>query len=652
MTATSAPIRYVPALDGIRGICLIGVLLFHAPFSWMSGGFLGVSTFFTLSGYLITTLLLAEIERSGHVGLAAFWDRRMRRLGPPLWLGVVVTVVTGPLWIAEASLERLLPDAVAALFFVSNWRYMSPEYAYTRLFSDPSALQHCWSLAIEAQYYLVFPLLLAPLARRGRRWPAFGVAALLIASVVLSLWFGAADGETYRVYYGTDTRAAEILTGAVLALALRKDSRGHLHAAAPAATWIGSAALATMISCWVVTAVDSAWLYRGGFAAYAAVSAALIWAVSAGENSAARVLSQPLLRWVGKISYGAYVYHWPIFLWLDGERTGFSVAPLFVLRVTLTLTLAALSYRYVESPVRTRSLLERRSGLAVASLSSAVVVAVAAVSFGTVDLDRYRSDLSGAHKAAGQHPHTPSPRISLYGDSTALDLSGRLEFQLIARGAQLSCGSCQMGCSVVSEARVQSWDGSWVGFPAYCNEWIDQWEKDAVENEPDLAVILVGPWEVRDRLLPHDPKPRALGDPVMDDTMRSAIRRAIEVFRRHGVGVVWITFPRLRFSPPGALADSPVAAAASRPARLDRFNELLGEVAAEYPDSVRLVDFAAYLETFEGGPLDPAIRPDGVHFTRAVRPTLARWLSGEILRVGRDLVAGGAHGPRIAEDSK
>ena len=148
-------------LEGLRGLCLVAVLCFHAPFEWMSGGFLGVSTFFTLSGYLITRILLVEWCETGRIDYRKFWYRRLRRLTPALWLAIAATLASGDLWLSESSRERLAGDALSSLFFVANQRFMSPDYAYSMIFDNPSVFQHCWSLAIEAQYYLVFPLLIS-----------------------------------------------------------------------------------------------------------------------------------------------------------------------------------------------------------------------------------------------------------------------------------------------------------------------------------------------------------------------------------------------------------------------------------------------------------------------------------------------------------
>jgi len=264
VAAPRSKLGYSPALDGLRAVCLTGVLLFHAPFEWMSGGFLGVSTFFTLSGYLIATLLLREWEGTGRIDLAAFWERRLRRLGPPLWLGVAGVVATAPWWLPASTRDRLLADAATTLAYVSNWRFMSPEYAYARLFSDPSPLQHSWSLSIETQYYLVFPFALLLCLRRSRA--ATPIALLLLAVVAASIAAAVTDpGDAdaiNRVYYGTLARAAEPLAGALLALALARGADGSERVGRLLTVAAPIAAIA-MVAAWSI----SRWARRGCTAA-------------------------------------------------------------------------------------------------------------------------------------------------------------------------------------------------------------------------------------------------------------------------------------------------------------------------------------------------------------------------------------------------
>src|SRR5687768_13320332 len=207
------------SLDGLRGVAVAGVVLFHAGFGWAEGGFLGVSTFFTLSGFLITSLLLAERAATGRIALGAFWARRARRLLPAA-LATLLAVAALASWLATPEqLASLRGDVLAALFYGANWRFILDGQSYGDLFAAPSPILHFWSLAIEEQLYVLFPLLVV-LVGRGRRRLGTALVALVAGSVALTWLVYSPGGSTSAAYYGTFTRAGELLVGALLALVL------------------------------------------------------------------------------------------------------------------------------------------------------------------------------------------------------------------------------------------------------------------------------------------------------------------------------------------------------------------------------------------------------------------------------------------------
>ncbi len=637
MSSDRPTVEYSPGLDGLRGICLIGVLLFHAPYVWAGGGFLGVSSFFTLSGYLITTLLLRELQQHGTIDLSAFWERRMRRLGPALWFGVGFTLITSPLWLSETAREALVLDGLSAVLFFSNWRFMSPEYAYSKLFADPSALQHCWSLAIEAQYYLVVPLVLELIVRRTQR---VGLALWLLALIALSVAVGwvAATGEeaTYRAYYGTDARAAEILVGALFAVALDAGWLRPRATGRSVATAVGVIGLAGLLLGWVYASVGSEWLYRGGFTIYSLFSVAAIFAVLAPDNPVRSLLASGPLRTIGKLSYGAYVFHWPIFLWLSEERTGLQHDLLFALRVGLTLALAWTSLRLLEDPIRRRRWLVRRARFAIVA-ATAVVVSGAAV----VMNDSPR--LAAASVEVGPRKLDRQLTFAMFGDSTAMNLAPALKDWLTARGMKYGRGYSKPGCALIDRGS-QFFGGVWIDIPQRCQNLRQLWKAAAITSKLDVAIILLGTWDVRDRRITVVDESRAPGDPIFDRELRNAARETIEMFRDAGVKAVWLTSPLMRFGQrPGE--DLSVSKRASDPARVRRFNEILQDVASDYPDDVHMVDFAAYLDSRPGGPFDPGIRDHGVHYTKMGRVKLAYWLGPEIVRAAYELVPAGRGEP-------
>ncbi len=620
------------ALEGLRGVALLGVLLFHAPFSWMSGGFLGVSTFFTLSGFLITTLLLAEHERTGQVSLGGFWQRRLRRLMPSLSIGVIVVLATSPWWVPESALQLLPGDGLASYFYYANWWFMQPQYAYSRLFADPSPLQHCWSLAIEAQFYLVYPLLVgAALRTRGGLGSLFALLAAGIATSVLLAWAPAnVDDVTYRIYYGTGARAAELLVGGVLAVAY---ARGLLvrdgGSALAAKNALGIPAALVVLGLWSQSHVESPWLYQGGLFAYSVLSTVVLWAALDASALLHRAFSARPLRALGRVSYAGYVYHWPLFLVVDEDATGLAPGPLFLVRFALTVGLATLTTRGIETPIRRGTWLAGRRGLAAAVVTSVVVIAlVAGIHGATSDVAVPETAPTGATKGL---------RVGVFGDSVAGSLLPGLRpwLRAEARAAVLEVGgrACRLGDDTEYERQ-----GRWRRRPAgTCDGFPSKWGEIAEAHGLDLAIVLIGPHEVRNRRLEPAGESRALGDPRLDAVVARGIRSGIDSLRAAGIPTVWLTAPsiRLRLQPD---PDHRSEAEASDPARMQRLNELIHDAAAEQPDAVAVVDLASFVRAWPDGEMSGALRPDGVHFAPdAIRQITREWLGPEILRAHKAL---------------
>ena len=366
----------IDALDGLRAVAVVAVLLFHLDLAWMPGGFLGVSLFFTLSGFLITRLLLDEVDRTGRVALRTFWARRLRRLSPAA-LVVLAVVAIMSLWgVFEGA--RLRGDLGASLGYVANWRFATAQSTYAELFtSTPSPVIHFWSLAIEEQFYLFFPVLFVVLSRRHALLLP-GLSVLTVASVVASL---STDSRNLG-YYGTHVRAAELLIGCVLAviIARREPSERRLVASTSTST-VGGVALAVLLVAMAVVSPSDAWLYRGGLAAVALVSAAVVLAVSRGGPIAWLFARRPMVM-LGRASYSVYLVHWPVIVAMTPDRMGFDGWPLDVVRIVTSVLLGFVSYGIVENPIRTRRILKRTVVGA-----SALTVSMAAVATLTILVD-------------------------------------------------------------------------------------------------------------------------------------------------------------------------------------------------------------------------------------------------------------------------
>jgi peptidoglycan/LPS O-acetylase OafA/YrhL len=337
---------YRPGLDGLRALAVAGVVLYHAGVSWMPGGFLGVDVFFVLSGYLITSLLLAERRREGSVGFKAFWLRRARRLLPAVLLVVFVCL-------------RTRGDALASLVYLTNWHLIAASHSYFNAFGRPSLLQHLWSLAVEEQFYLFWPLiLLGSLKLVGRRYTVLLTVVLALSSTALMWGLYNPNQDPSRVYYGTDTRASTLLVGALLAFAWPLGGfRDEIsRRAARVLDGVGCVALAGVLAFFVRVQDYDPWLYRGGFLLIALCTAVLIAVVVHPASALGRALGTRTLRWIGVRSYGIYLWHWPVMML---TRPGIDVpwrgTGVILAQIALTIALAALSYRYVEMPVRSGS---------------------------------------------------------------------------------------------------------------------------------------------------------------------------------------------------------------------------------------------------------------------------------------------------------
>jgi peptidoglycan/LPS O-acetylase OafA/YrhL/CubicO group peptidase (beta-lactamase class C family) len=346
---------YLPGLDGLRAFAVVAVLLYHAGYD-VSGGYLGVESFFVLSGFLITTLLMADQRQHGRIRIGEFWIRRARRLLPALIVTLLGTLLLSAV-LLPGELQRLGADTLAALLYVMNWKLIIAQQAYFDPLSRPSLIQHLWSLAIEEQFYLLWPLACAAGLRLLR--PAGFRAAVLAAALASSLLMAAmydAGTEISRIYYGTDTRASALLIGAALALIWTHDRRQS-----PKRRWYtalegaGVLALAIVLASYIWLQEQHPLLYLGGFQLVAVATAIVITATTApGARLLPALLEARPLRWLGRRSYSLYLWHWPIFLLIAPE----AVEPwprwsVDMLRMGLTVVLAAASYRFVEQPVRT-----------------------------------------------------------------------------------------------------------------------------------------------------------------------------------------------------------------------------------------------------------------------------------------------------------
>ncbi|MGB3410481.1 MAG: acyltransferase family protein [Microthrixaceae bacterium] len=346
---------YQPSLDGLRAVSVIAVILYHANVSWLPGGFLGVEVFFVVSGFLITSLLLEERFHNGRIDLRHFWIRRARRLLPALYLLISVVSLLALVFYKDAA-GRLGGDALAALAYVSNWWNIFLNESYFAQAGRPPLLRHLWSLAVEEQFYLIFPPIFVFAIRRfSAQAVRIGLAVVALASSITMAVLFQPYADPSRIYYGTDTRLAGMLVGALLALgwAPWRSARQAAPRAGIALDAVGAFSVLALV--WFLTRVNEfdPFIYRGGFLLLDIVCIVVIAVLVHPAARMSKLFAWKPLVWVGLRSYAIYLWHWPIFQFtrpeLDIPLDGL---PLLVLRIGLTVGAAELSYRFVEQPFR------------------------------------------------------------------------------------------------------------------------------------------------------------------------------------------------------------------------------------------------------------------------------------------------------------
>jgi peptidoglycan/LPS O-acetylase OafA/YrhL len=347
---------YLPGLDGIRAIAVLAVIAFHLSFGWAPGGLLGVQVFFVLSGYLITDLLVAEYRRHQGIRLKQFWLRRARRLLPALFVVLFVTVGWATLF-DRSQLAALRSDLPSSIFYVSNWWFIFHHVSYFARFGPPSPLGHLWSLSIEEQFYLVWPLLVLA----GLRWihakrtlMALTLTVAAASAVEMGLLYAASpNGDPTRVYDGTDTRAFALLIGAALAFGLPRN-RAFAPISAGAARVLNLVGVAALVGIFLMfwhTNQYEPFLYQGGMVLLSLLTALVIGVTIHPGSQLRSVLGWEPLRWVGERSYAIYLWHYPVIVLTTPVDSQPSVVR-SSLQIGVTFVLAALSWRYVEEPVR------------------------------------------------------------------------------------------------------------------------------------------------------------------------------------------------------------------------------------------------------------------------------------------------------------
>jgi peptidoglycan/LPS O-acetylase OafA/YrhL len=356
--ATTRGIQHIPAIDGLRAVAVAAVVFYHLGFAWIPGGFLGVDLFFVISGYVITRLLLDSIERSGGLDLRGFYKARARRLLPPMIFMIVVTAFYISIW-AQDSVRRFLTDVPFAISGTINWWLVANEQDYFEAIGRPPLLQHTWSLAVESQFYLIWPLiLLLVLKRFGKK--AIPFAALLIALISASLLFYVslqldASSDVSHIYFGTDTHSVGLFLGSALAVSwIPQNFKDEVSVRAQNfIDFIGVFGFIGILATFLLIDESSPTAYKIAFPLAAIFGVAIITSIVHPASRFAPILQNRVLLWIGERSYAIYLWHWVVFqisrpsVDLEGEDWA-----LLAVRILIVLALADISLKLVELPIR------------------------------------------------------------------------------------------------------------------------------------------------------------------------------------------------------------------------------------------------------------------------------------------------------------
>jgi peptidoglycan/LPS O-acetylase OafA/YrhL len=667
--------RFGP-LDGLRGIAVAAVFCYHAGISQVPGGLLGVDLFFVVSGYLITGLLVGEHDRTGGLSFANFWGRRARRLLPAMLIMLAVVVLVWRFTATASVLLGLQRDAVSTLFYFANWHFAFAGQSYFDHLSAPSPLLHMWSLAVEEQFYLLWPLVVWVVMRNrtaaaGRRVLRvvclIGTALSTLTLVVMTM----TGGDLSRIYYGTDTRSLALLVGALLALYQPLDSAAPSKFVARAGfAVLGLAGAVGLVWCFLKVPGQSSFLYHGGFLVVAILGAAVLAGlVGAPRGPLAALLIFPPLRQLGRISYGVYLWHWPVILFLTHARTGMGGNWLLALRAATTITIAALSWTLIEQPVqrfaRSRkvehagpqtSRLRLASGVLASVITLTVVAAVVlaplpkglAANATSTALDEVNGNLGSSSSASSLIKIAPSPstaaptagaptpavkpvRTLMLGDSLAYTLQQGLSEVSSVHHASVDWGSI-IGCGIAPSNPMHV-DGQIADTIPPCFQWEQDWQSYIDKSRPDVAMVMLGRWETVDRM--WNGKWHAIGEPEYDAHLSAQLDKAIAIASSRGAKVALLDMPCFNAH---EMADgsTPVEDSAGR---INEWNGLLAQAAQRHPGTVRVYNLDSVLcpngkFTWKDSAGRDMRRDDGVHFTEAggqdvgnyVLPKIAAWV--------------------------
>ena len=648
LNIAARPLGHIAELDGLRGLAVIGVLAFHADH--LRGGFLGVDLFFVLSGWLITRLLLIETSTTGGVDLMAFWGRRMRRLLPAVL--ALLVVVSGYAWLWGDTASRVDTSDVGpwAQWYVANWHAIGDAGDYWALFNEPSMFDHLWSLAIEEQFYVVWPVVIALLWRRSPRPERTGwilMTSGVVLATLLAVVLAGSSGAT-RVYMGTDTRAASILCGAVAAMPITARTMSRLMRTRSGSwvLWLATGAIALMW--WRVDGATASWLFRGGLTAHAVLSAIVISGLVARREAdmpglLSRVVTGRGLQRCGRLSYSLYLWHWPVYI-VVADRTGLDGWWLTLVRVAATVVVSVIGYQMVEQYVRRRAQWAhgRRGTVSTAVAMTAVSIWWVAIPSPTrtiATLDTQRVLIPAPTTTVADPAPSPDPVAS--SDPPASAPTPPATTKVATSAAPLPDSLLVVGDSIWLELAVwnaqntyvSSWDVS-VDARLGCGtlsdgsrEWCDgraaSWADSVATTQPDIVLMGISHWDAYDIEIAGTAF--EYGTAEYWGALQSSWEENLRILQEYGAHVVVSGVPCFSYTGTDDF-DLSTRVAPGRTGELNSFGQ---KFAIDAGPSVSWLDMreltcpeGLYEPTVQGAEL----HRDGVHYADAAKPLVLDWV--------------------------
>jgi peptidoglycan/LPS O-acetylase OafA/YrhL len=627
---------HLPGLSGLRAIALLAVLVFAHDVDLLQGGYLGISTVFTLSGFLMATLALAEWSQTTELIWVRFWDRRGRNIVPP-YLAVLITVVVLQAVVRVGSVPTFKGDMFASLGFVNNWRQAFPAEGFASSFTELSALKHLWPISITVQAYLLFPLVFVLLMLvTGRQWRASGY----IFGALAALSFGAAwllsdNAEARRIaYFGTHTRVGEMLVGVVLAFVVLTPRFRKVMSTPQVLSVVrngAAGALLVLVALWYLVPLDSPSLFHGVTVLNAVLTAWVILAVTM-PGPAASILGFAPLRYLGEISLAAYLFHWPLYLLLDEERTGLSGPLLLGARLVATVAVGALVYWAVQRPFKHLKVPAVSLGTGFATVGAVVAAAVFVLPVNppaniSLDIDDGEGpgDLEALRPAAGD----ADLRVLLVGDEAAGSLVSGFAAWNDADGhedQQVQIDThvtpqCPLGGSGPRRRLGEKVDPS-----IECESWRPRLPEMLEAGSYDVILVAMGGGDLGERKLGRNWQ--HLGDPGFDVWMAEQIDGLADVLAKEGAPVLWATYPHLRLTGPEGGSGDWTDFDDNDPLRVDRLNELITST-LNGRNGFEIVDIAAWLYEVPRGEFNSDLRK-GATFSEQGATLLVERLAPEL----------------------